>query len=130
MVEFKECPVVDNHAHTLVPKTQTLEPIWLAREFFHGMADTSAPGVAATKLWGASEDLQLHLRHMGVVLTAVCQMASLFKCEPTLEAVTAERNRRTATRGSAATPRSFTRMRASSPRSWIPGFPSTIPSSI
>ena len=99
MLEFKDCPVVDNHAHTLDPKTQTLEPIWLAREFFHGMADTPAAGVAQAKLWGASEELQLHFRHMGVVLTAVCQMAKLFKCEPTLEAVTAERNRRTATLG-------------------------------
>ena len=99
MLDFTSCPVVDNHAHTLDPKTQTLEPIWLAREFFHGMADTPAAGVAQAKLWGASEELQLHFRHMGVVLTAVCQLATLFKCEPTLEAVTAERNRRTATLG-------------------------------
>ena len=99
VIEFKDCPVFDNHAHTLDPKTQTLEPIWLARKFHHGMADLPTPGIAATKSWGASEDLQLHLRHMGVVLTAVCQMAKLFKCEPTLEAVTAERNRRTAKAG-------------------------------
>jgi predicted TIM-barrel fold metal-dependent hydrolase len=33
---------------------------------------------------------------MGVVLTVVCQLAQVFGCEPTLEAVTAERNRRTA----------------------------------
>ena len=49
MLEFKDCPVVDNHAHTLDPKTQTLEPIWLARKFHHGMADLPTPGVAATK---------------------------------------------------------------------------------
>ena len=99
MLEFKDCPVFDNHAHTLDPKTRTLEPIWLARKFHHGMADIPTPGMTETKLWGASEDLQLHLRHMGVVLTAVCQMAKLFGCAPTLEAVTAERNRRTAEAG-------------------------------
>jgi predicted TIM-barrel fold metal-dependent hydrolase len=99
VLDFTSCPVVDNHAHTLDPKTRTIEPIWLAREFFHGMADTPAAGVAQAKLWGASEELQLHFRHMGVVLTAICQLARLFKCEPTLEAVTAERNRRTATLG-------------------------------
>jgi predicted TIM-barrel fold metal-dependent hydrolase len=99
VLDFKGCPVVDNHAHTLAPKKQTLEPIWLAREFFHGMADTPTAGMAEAKLWGASEELQLHFRHMGVVLTAVCQLAKLFKCEPTLEAVTAERNRRTAALG-------------------------------
>jgi uncharacterized protein len=91
--DLNDCPVVDNHTHTLDPKTQTLEPIWLARTFHHGMADLPTPGVTETKLWGASEDLQRHLANMGVVLTAVCQMAKLFNCAPTLEAVTAERNR-------------------------------------
>jgi predicted TIM-barrel fold metal-dependent hydrolase len=36
---------------------------------------------------------------MGAVLAAVCRLAALFGCEPTLEAVTAERNRRTAAVG-------------------------------
>ena len=53
MLEFKDCPVVDNHAHTLEPKTQTIEPIWLAREFFHGMADTPTAGVATAESSGA-----------------------------------------------------------------------------
>ena len=81
------------------PKRQTIEPIWLAREFFHGIADTPIPGVAKSKLWGATDELLCHFPHMGVVLTAVCQLAKLFGCEATLEAVTAERNRRTAAVG-------------------------------
>ena len=54
------------------------------------------PAFLKAKLWGATDDLNFHFPHMGVVLTAVCQLAKLFGCEPTLEAVTAERNRRTA----------------------------------
>jgi len=102
VIDFKDCPVVDNHAHTLDPKAQTLEPIWLARTFHHGLADLPNPDVATTKPWGASEELQIHLQHMGVVLTAVCQMAKLFNCAPTLGAVTRERNRRTGETGLAS----------------------------
>ena len=99
MPDFTRCPVIDNHAHVLEPEKAALEPIWLAREFFHGIADIPTAGVAKSKLWGASDELLLHFPHMGVVLTAVCQLAKLFGCEPTLEAVTAERNRRTAATG-------------------------------
>jgi uncharacterized protein len=99
MLDFRDCPVVDNHSHVLEPHKQTLEPIWLAREFFHGMADVPTPGVDKAKLWGATDDLQFHFPHMGVVLTAVCQLSSLFGCPAELEAVTAERNRRTAEAG-------------------------------
>ena len=99
MPSFTQCPVIDNHAHVLEPEKATVQPIWLAREFFHGIADTPIPGVAKSKLWGATDELLLHFPQMGVVLTAVCQLAGLFGCEPTLEAVTAERNRRTAAAG-------------------------------
>jgi predicted TIM-barrel fold metal-dependent hydrolase len=99
MPDFTKCPVVDNHCHVLEPEKKTIEPIWLAREFFHGIADTPIAGVAKAKLWGATDELLFHFPHMGAVLTMVCQLAKLFGCEPTLEAVTAERNRRTAEAG-------------------------------
>jgi predicted TIM-barrel fold metal-dependent hydrolase len=99
MLDFSRCRVVDNHSHVLEPAKKTLEPIWLAREFFHGMADTPVDGVTKAKLWDATADLQFHFPHMGVVLTAVCQLAKFFGCKPTLEAVTVERNRRTAAAG-------------------------------
>jgi predicted TIM-barrel fold metal-dependent hydrolase len=99
MPDFTRCPVVDNHCHVLEPEKKTIEPIWLAREFFHGIADTPIPGVSKSKLWGATDELLLHFTQMGVVLTAVCQLAKLFGCEPELSAVTAERNRRTDTAG-------------------------------
>ncbi|MDO9230503.1 MAG: hypothetical protein Q7U03_13180, partial [Syntrophales bacterium] len=69
MADFAKCPVVDNHCHVLEPEKKNTEPIWLAREFFHGMADTPIPGVAKAKLWGATDDLLFHFPHMGVVLT-------------------------------------------------------------
>ena len=99
MPSFTQCPVIDNHAHVLEPEKATIEPIWLAREFFHGIADTPIPGVAKSKLWGATDELLRHFPQMGVVMTAVCQLSRLFGCEATLEAVTAERNRRTAAAG-------------------------------
>ncbi|MCJ7684196.1 MAG: amidohydrolase family protein [Desulfobacteraceae bacterium] len=96
MLDFTQCPVVDNHCHVLQPEKKTVEPIGLAREFLHGMGDTPIAGVDKVKLWGATDDLLFHFPHMGVVLTVVCQLAKLFGCEPELSAVTAERNRRTA----------------------------------
>lgn len=93
MLDFTACPVVDNHCHVLEPQKQTIEPLWLAREFFHGMVDTPTPGLAKTKLWGATDDLRFYFPHMGVVLTAVCQLAKLFGCSAELEVVTSERNR-------------------------------------
>ena len=82
MPDFNRCPVVDNHCHVLEPEKKTIEPIWLAREFFHGIADTPIPGVAKAKLWGATDDLLFHFPHMGAVLTVVCQLARVFGCEP------------------------------------------------
>jgi predicted TIM-barrel fold metal-dependent hydrolase len=99
MLDLNQCPVVDNHCHVLDPLKKTMEPIWLAREFFHGIADIPIADVAKPKLWDATNDLNFHFPHMGVVLTAVSQLATLFHCEATLEAITAERNRRTAKLG-------------------------------
>ena len=99
MPDFTKCLVVDNHCHVLEPEKQTVEPIWLAREFFHGMADIPNPGAVKSKLWGATDDLLFHIPHMGVVLTAVCQLAKLFGCKPQLGVITTERNRRTADAG-------------------------------
>jgi uncharacterized protein len=96
---FSRCPVVDNHSHLLDPKKKTYEAIGLAREFFHGIGDIPLAGVTKERQWGATEELSFHFPYMGVVLTAVCQLAKLFQCAPTLEAVTAERNRRTEAHG-------------------------------
>jgi len=96
MPDFTKCPAIDHHCHVLDPKKKTVEPIGFAKDFLHGWADIPIPGITKGKLWNATEDFRLHFTHTGLVLTAICQLAKLFDCEPTLEAVTAERNRRTA----------------------------------
>lgn len=93
-MDLSRVPVIDNHCHTSTLKKTTLEPLSLAQEFYHGFGDTldpsgrSAKGLVST---ARKEDIA----QFGVVHTLVAQMAALFDCEPTLPAVTAERNRRT-----------------------------------
>jgi uncharacterized protein len=94
VLDLGSCPVIDNHSHPLEHEKANLSPEWLAREFFHGMGDTPIPGVRA-KLWGTTDELQHHFPYMGVAQTMVCQLARVFGCPAELEAVAAERNRRT-----------------------------------
>jgi predicted TIM-barrel fold metal-dependent hydrolase len=74
------------------PKKAVLDPGMLAREFHHGMGDLPVDGVRARR-WGASEELRFHFPYMGVVNTMVRQLSKVLECAPTLEAVSAERNR-------------------------------------
>ena len=94
MLDFSDVPVIDNHCHPLDPAKSSLTPELLAREFFHGMGDIPKPGVKG-RHWGATEELRYHFPYMGVVQTMVCQLARVLGCQPELEAVAAERNRRT-----------------------------------
>ncbi|MHB0869491.1 MAG: amidohydrolase family protein [Chloroflexota bacterium] len=94
MLDFTATPVIDNHCHPIEPGKATLDPESLAREFFHGMGDLPKPGVKP-KLWGATDELRHHFPYLGVVQSLVSQLSRLFGCAPELEAVAAERNRRT-----------------------------------
>jgi len=88
-------PVIDNHCHPLEPGKAMLEPLALAQEFYHGLGDraeASAPAARGTLSAARRGDIA----QLGVVHTLVAQLAALFDCEPTLAAVAAERNRRTA----------------------------------
>lgn len=95
MLDFADDPVIDNHCHPIDPAKATLSPEALAREFYHGIGDQPEPGVGARR-WGASPELRQHWPTMGVVQTMVCQLSKLLGCAPELDAVAAERNRRTA----------------------------------
>jgi uncharacterized protein len=95
MLDFSGLRVIDNHCHPIEPGKATLEGEALAREFFHGMGDIPKPGVRA-KLWGATDELRHHFPNMGVVQTMVALLSGVLGCEPELEAVAAERNRRAA----------------------------------
>jgi predicted TIM-barrel fold metal-dependent hydrolase len=94
-MDLSRLPVIDNHCHTSTLKKTTLEPLSLAQEFYHGLGDSLDPsGRSAKGLVSAAR--QADIAQFGVVHTLVAQLAALFDCEPTLDAVTAERNRRTA----------------------------------
>ena len=95
MLDFTHVPVIDNHSHPFEFEKVTLDEDSLAKVFFHGMGDIPKEGVKKAKLWGMTDELRFHLRHMGVVQTMVCQLSKLLGCSAELEAVAAERNRRT-----------------------------------
>ena len=95
MLDLAGVPVIDNHCHPIEPAKAALDPGSLAREFYHGMGDLPQPGAKA-KLWGATDELRRHFPNLGVVQTMVCQLSRVLECPPELEAVAAERNRRTA----------------------------------
>ena len=95
MIDFTHVPFIDHHCHPYEHEKAQLDPEFLAREFFHGMADIPIPGVKKAKLWGATDELRYHFPNMGVVQTMVCQLSKVLHCPAELEAVAYERNRRT-----------------------------------
>ena len=96
MMNFNELPFIDHHCHPYDPDKAFLEPVDLAREFFHGRGDIPDPGVPKPRMWGASDALRFHMPYMGVVRTMIGQLAKLLDCPADLEAVAHERNRLTA----------------------------------
>jgi len=101
MIDFSRVPVIDNHSHPFDAGKESLDPESLAKVFFHGMGDLPREGIKKARLWGVTDELRHHLFHMGVVQTMVCQLSKVLDCPAELEAVAAERNRRTS-RGFAA----------------------------
>jgi len=95
MLDFSKVPVIDNHSHPFDLEKKTLHADSLAKVFFHGMGDIPKEGIKRARLWGITDELQHHLGYMGVVQTMVCLLSKLFGCPAELEAVAAERNRRT-----------------------------------
>ncbi|MHB1318713.1 MAG: hypothetical protein ACYCYF_08870, partial [Anaerolineae bacterium] len=93
-MDLSRVPVIDNHCHTSTLKKTTLEPLSLAQEFYHGLGDSLDPSGRSAKGL-VSTARQEDIAQFGVVHTLVAQLATLLECEPTLQAVTAERNRRT-----------------------------------
>ena len=96
MVNFIDVPVIDHHCHPYEHEETFLEPVFLARTFFHGIADIpkADPGLKP-RFWDATDELQYHFTTMGVVQTMVCQLAKVLDCPADLTAVAEERNRRT-----------------------------------
>jgi predicted TIM-barrel fold metal-dependent hydrolase len=95
MLDFSKVHFIDNHCHPFDVEKVALDADSLSKVFFHGMGDIPKEGVKRAKLWGTTDELQYHLRHMGVVQTVVCLLSKLLGCSAELEAVATERNRRT-----------------------------------
>jgi predicted TIM-barrel fold metal-dependent hydrolase len=95
MLDLNKVPVIDNHSHPFDLEKVTLDADSLAKVFFHGIGDIPKEGVKKAKLWGTTDELRYHLRHMGVVQTMICLLSKLLGCPAELEAVATERNRRT-----------------------------------
>ena len=94
MIDFASSPVIDNHCHPLAIEKTILEPVALAREFYHGWGDIPDSGTFSAS--GAiSPELSHDFSNLGVVHTMVSQLSMLFECPADLDAVTSERNRRT-----------------------------------
>lgn len=93
MINFTSLPVIDHHCHPYEPEKATLEPEFLAREFFHGMGDIPDPKALKPRHWGATDELRFHFSHTGVVNTMVQQLSRVLNCPAELEAVTHARNR-------------------------------------
>jgi len=88
MIDFTDVPVIDHHCHPYEHKEAFLEPVFLARTFFHGIADIPKPEPGLKpRYWDATDELQHHFTTMGVVQTMVCQLAKVFDCPADLKAV-------------------------------------------
>ena len=87
-MKIASMPFFDNHTHPLDADKVDLTPDALALIWLHGFRDLPGGKV--------SEKFNHHVHNQGCVYTMVYQLSKLFGCENTLEAVTAERNRRTA----------------------------------
>jgi predicted TIM-barrel fold metal-dependent hydrolase len=93
-LDFTNIPVIDNHCHPIDPGKAILDSESLAREFYHGIGDIPETGVRE-RLWSATNELRHHFPNIGVVNTMVFQLSRIFRCDPDLEVVAAERNRHT-----------------------------------
>ncbi len=101
MFDFRNLPFFDNHTHLINTDhankkqytQQELKPLDISVQFLHGRRDVPPEknGIG----WGVSQELAYHLEHLGTVKTLVNYLSGFFGCEPTLEAVTAERAKRT-----------------------------------
>ncbi|MDQ2067735.1 hypothetical protein Q9295_15265 [Xinfangfangia sp. CPCC 101601] len=90
-----QLPVFDNHCHMMDPAKAQMTPLELAQCFYHGAGDIPF-GEDGEYFWHKSPELMARLPGLGIVQTLVHRLSQRFGCEETLEAVAAERNRRTA----------------------------------
>jgi uncharacterized protein len=93
-LDLSGVPFFDNHTHTLNASATRVTPVELACNFLHGYRDILPKKDGEP--FGISAEQAMHLANMGGVLSMVNRLALKFSCAPTIEAVTSERNKRTA----------------------------------
>lgn len=86
-MDYLKIPFFDNHSHPIDEQHVNLTPGQFAMVWLHGFRDLPDGS--------ASEELVSNVKNLGAVYAMVHQLAGFYGCEETLEAVTAERNRRT-----------------------------------
>lgn len=98
IVDFTKIPVFDNHAHSINEGITHLTKAQFLGGYTGYKDDTSVPnGDIRDPLYGAaSPELLQHNENTSVVQSTVTHLAKYFGCEPTLDAVLEERNRRAA----------------------------------
>ena len=95
MFDFREIPFFDNHTHVTNVSNREIKPLELISPFLHGLRDVF-PGMEGG--WnGISPSLAGHIENYGVVKTLLHHLSQYLGCDPTLEAVVRERNRRSLT---------------------------------
>ncbi|MDR1569525.1 MAG: amidohydrolase [Oscillospiraceae bacterium] len=98
MFSFEHLPFFDNHTHNIQTQNHVLEPLDLVLAFIHGYGDI--PDAQGHKMEGSrgkqwcSPQYAQHVRNTGAAKTLIHLLSQKFGCEPTLEAVAAERNKR------------------------------------
>jgi predicted TIM-barrel fold metal-dependent hydrolase len=92
--DFSKVPYFDNHTHTINVTNHTKTSLEFTIPFLHGYRDILPENNSGE--YGVSAELAEHITNLGAVKTMVNYLSQYFKCEPTLEAVLAERNRRSA----------------------------------
>jgi uncharacterized protein len=98
MFDFSGLPFFDNHTHRINSRNHEVTPLELAAAWMHGWGDINPPEGPCGRSANAencSPEVGEHVKNTGVVKTVVNYLSQRFGCEPTLDSVTAERNKRT-----------------------------------
>ncbi len=100
MFNFKDIPFFDNHTHLIDTSNREITLRQFITPFAHGYGDILPEGAhfgdpVNSKPDSCTEDyLNTIVANLGVTKTLVAYLSELFGCEPKLETVLAERNKR------------------------------------
>ncbi len=100
MFNFKDIPFFDNHTHLIDTSNREISLREFITPFAHGYGDILAPGkhfgtpVNSDPASCTDDYLRTVAANLGVTKTLVAYLSELYRCEPNLDVVLAERNKR------------------------------------